>query len=93
MPSDQDIQDIASKAGVSFDVAKKTLEGRGFEDLTLQDEYREKAGQQFDRQLADLDINKGRQLEDANTAHQRTMEALNNQIDDTMKEMGRTQDI
>jgi hypothetical protein len=39
MPTDKDIQDIATKSGVTFDRAKRILEGFGYETLQMQPEF------------------------------------------------------
>jgi hypothetical protein len=36
MPTDEQINEIASKAGQDFATTKKIMEGRGFEDLEMQ---------------------------------------------------------
>lgn len=39
-PNDQQIAEIAQKAGQDFATTKKILEGRGYEDLQLQDDFK-----------------------------------------------------
>lgn len=90
MPNDQQISEIATKAWQSFATTKKILEGRGFEDLQLQDEFAKKSSEWYDRQLQDQETNRQRAITDAETQHIRTQTALNEQIDDVITQMEST---
>ena len=87
MPNDQQITEIAQKSWQDFNTTKKILEGRGFEDLQLQDEFQKKASDWYDRQLQDQETTRSRAITDAETQHQRTQTALNEQIDDVKTQM------
>lgn len=86
-PNDAQIAEIAQWLWQDFATTKKILEGRGYEDLQLQDEFNKEASQGYDRNMQDLEVNKQRAEEDADLQHQRTQAVLDQQIDDTKLQM------
>lgn len=90
MPTDQQISEIAQWLWQDFNTTKKILEWRGFEDLQMQDEFKEKSERPFQRDFEDFELNRSRNIADVETKHQRTQTALNEQIDDVKTQMERT---
>lgn len=86
-PNDAQIAEIAQWLWQDFATTKKILEGRGYEDLQLQDEFNKEASQGYDRNMQDLEVNKQRAEEDADLQHQRTQAVLDQQIEDTKLQM------
>jgi len=89
MPTDEQIAEIAQQSGNDFATTKQILEGRGFEKLEMQDEFGEKSSRGYNRQMDDLETNRGRAITDTDTSHMRTQTALNEQIDDVQRTMER----
>jgi len=89
MPTDDQITEIAQKSGNDFATTKKILEGRWFEDLQMQGEFKAKSEQWANRTLDDLKTSMDRANQDADTAHTRAITGLNEQIDDVKTQMER----
>lgn len=91
-PTDEAIQRIAQKSGNDFATTKKILEGRWYEDLQLQDEYKKQVEMWFNRNADDLETQRQRDIQDTDSTHLRTQTALNEQIDDVQRQMERNID-
>jgi len=89
MPTDEQIDEIAQQSGNDFATTKQILEGRGYEALEMQWEFKEKAERWYTRWADDLEQNRQRAITDADTSHMRTQTALNEQIDDVQRTMER----
>ncbi len=90
MPTDQQIWEIAQSLWQDFATTKKIMEWRGYEDLEMQDEFKEKSERPYERMFEDLELNRSRTLADIETKHVRTQTALNEQVDDVKTQMERT---
>lgn len=90
MPTDEQINQIAQKTWNTFEITKKILEGRWFEDLQMQDSFKNESEQPYTRVLSDLELQKTRAIQDAENSHMKTMTTLNEQIDDVKKQMTRS---
>lgn len=90
MPTDQQIWEIAQSLWQDFATTKKIMEWRGYEDLEMQWEFKEKSERPYERMFEDLELNRSRTLADIETKHVRTQTALNEQVDDVKTQMERT---
>jgi len=88
-PTDQQIVEIAEMSGNDFATTKKIMEGRWYEDLELQSEFRDEAWQPFDRNEENLITDNERQLEDVEQQNERNQMTINASIDDVQTQMER----
>jgi hypothetical protein len=92
MPTDKDIQDIAAKSGVTFDRAKRILEGFWYETLQMQPEFEKEAKLGYNRNIEDLTTQKDRYQEDLKIKLDQTRQNIAWQQEDVLRNAQRTAD-
>ena len=86
MPSDADIQDIATKSWVDFDRAKRIMEWYWYETLDMQWDYKKEFEKWYNRNVDDLTLEKQRQTEDLNTKMETTKQTIQWQQQDILRQ-------
>ena len=85
MPTDKDIQEIAAKSWVSFDRAKRIMEGFGYESLQMQPEYAKEVDRGYNRLTDELTTKQQRDQADLDTKLAQTKQDIQWQQQDVMK--------
>ena len=85
MPTDQDIVEIATKAGITPERAKQIMQGYGYETLQKDAAFKAESELGYNRNVQDLTIKQQRDSEDLDLQLQQTRENINNQIEDVYK--------
>jgi len=89
MPTDQDIQKIAQKSWVSFERAKRIMEGYWYETLQMQPEFAAETNRWYNRAVSKREIERNRTLEDLQTQLDQTKQKIQRQQQDIMQKAER----